>query len=467
MVAMTIGGESVAGETEFGVIDPASEETFASAPDCSARQLDEAMQAAQRAFGQWRRDIAARRIALVHAAEIVQAHGEELAQLITREQGKPLAKARREVAGTAAWIRYTAKLEIPCEIAQDDEQIRVEVRRRPCGVVAAITPWNYPLISAAWKFAPALLAGNTMVLKPSPFTPLATLRLGELLLEALPPGVLNVVSGGDALGKRMTSHPSVRKISFTGSIEAGKHVAASAAPDLKRVTLELGGNDAAIVFEDVDVKAAAQKLFWGAFENSGQVCIAIKRLYVQERIFGALLEELTRIAKNTKVGPGCNVDTELGPLNNRPQFERVQELCDDARRVGGRVTAGGARVGARGYFFEPTIVTGLADDARLVAEEQFGPILPCLPFASADEALARANATHFGLAGSVWSADRRRAEAVAGEMDCGTVWINQHLSVLPSAPVGGHKWSGIGVENGSWGLLGFTEIQTVEIPKVW
>ena len=467
MVAMTIGGERVAGETEFGIVNPATEETFAAAPSCTAGQLDAAMQAAERAFRRWRHDVSARRAALVQAADIVQAHAEELAQLITREQGKPLAKARREVAGSAAWLRYTAKLEIPCEVAQDDEQIRVEVRRRPCGVVAAITPWNYPLISAVWKIAPALLAGNTMVLKPSPFTPLTTLRLGELLLSAFPPGVLNVVSGGDALGKRMTSHPSVRKISFTGSIEAGRHVAASAAPDLKRITLELGGNDAAIVFDDVDIKAAAQKLFWAAFENSGQVCVAIKRLYIHEPIYEPLLEELTRIARSTKVGDGLSSDTELGPLNNRPQFDRVKELCDDARSVGGRVRTGGARVGMRGYFFEPTIVTDLADDTRLVAEEQFGPILPCLRFATAEEALERANATHFGLAGSVWSADRRRAEAVASELDCGTVWINQHLTVLPSAPVGGHKLSGIGVENGPWGLLGFTEIQTVEIPKVW
>lgn len=467
MVAMTIDGKRVDGETDFGVLNPATEETFTSAPLCTADQLDGAMQAAERAFRHWRHDVLARRAALVRAADIVQAHAEELAQLITREQGKPLAKARREAAGSAVWLRYTAKLEIPCEVAQDDEQIRVEVRRRPCGVVAAITPWNYPLISAVWKIAPALLAGNTMVLKPSPFTPLTTLRLGELLLAAFPPGVLNVVSGDDALGKRMTSHPSVRKISFTGSIEAGRHVAASAAADLKRITLELGGNDAAVVFDDVDIKAAAQKLFWAAFENSGQVCVAIKRLYVHEHIYEPLLEELIRIAKSTKVGDGLSADTELGPLNNRPQFDRVTELCDDARRVGGRVRTGGKRVGMRGYFFEPTIITDLTDDARLVAEEQFGPILPCLPFATAEEVLERANATKFGLAGSVWSADRRRAEAVASELDCGTVWINQHLTVLPSAPVGGHKWSGIGVENGPWGLLGFTEIQTVEIPKVW
>ena len=466
MSVMTIDGEPVGGDAAFGVTNPATEETFAEAPSCSLGQLDSAMQAAARAFATWSRDETVRRTALVRCADVIEAHGEELAQLITREQGKPLGKARREVGGSAVWLRYTAKLEIPCEVAQDDEQIRVEVRWRPLGVVAAITPWNYPLISAAWKIAPALLAGNTMVLKPSPYTPLATLRLGELLSEVLPGGVLNVVSGDDALGKEMVRHPTVRKITFTGSVASGKHVGASAAADLKRTTLELGGNDAAIVLDDVDVKSVAAKLFWNAFENSGQVCIAIKRLFAHERIYDALLAELIDLAARVRLGDGLSTDTELGPLNNRPQFERVRELCEDARRVGGQVVAGGKRVGARGYFFQPTIVTELADDARLVAEEQFGPILPLLRFGSTEEALQRANASQFGLGGSIWSGDRKRAAAFAAELDCGTVWINQHLTVLPAAPIGGHKWSGIGVENGRWGLLSFMEIQTVEIPKV-
>ncbi len=465
MVDMTIDGEASSGVGSYGVVNPATEEVFATAPRCGPADLDAAMNAAQHAFAAWRRDLPARRAALEQCAAIITGRADELATLITQEQGKPLAKARREVAGSASWFRYTAKLDIPYEIPQDDAQLRVEVRRRPYGVVAAITPWNYPLISAVWKIAPALLAGNTMVLKPSPFTPLTTLRLGELLREALPRGVLNVVSGDDALGKQMTSHAAVRKITFTGSIEAGKHVAASAAPDLKRTTLELGGNDAAIVLDDVDVKAVASKLFWAAFENSGQVCVAIKRVYAHAAIYNALLEEFVRIAAAVKVGDGLRPDTELGPVNNAPQFRRVHDLFEDAKQAGGRLAVGGARVGTKGYFFAPTIVTDLPENARLVAEEQFGPLLPYLRFTDIDDALQRANATHFGLGGSIWSGDPQRAAGLAGELECGTVWINQHLTVVPSAPVGGLKWSGIGVENGSWGLLSFLEIQTVEIPK--
>ena len=283
------------------------------------------------------------------------------------------------------------------------------MRRRPFGVVGAITPWNYPVMLAAWKIAPALLAGNTVVIKPSPYTPLSTLRLGEILRDVLPPGVLNVVSGGDALGAWITQHPLVRKISFTGSVATGKKVAAAAAPDLKRVTLELGGNDAAIVLPDADPAAIADKIFWGAFTNSGQVCSAIKRVYVHEDSFAALRDELTARAKSVKMGDGFEEGVQLGPINNRPQFERVIDLVDDAKIAGATITAGGAPRPGGGYFFEPTIVTGVAEGVRLVDEEQFGPALPLLTYRDVDDAVERANATSFGLSGSVWSSDVSRA----------------------------------------------------------
>lgn len=332
-------------------------------------------------------------------------------------------------------------------------------------MVAAITPWNYPVSLAVWKIAPALLAGNTMVLKPSPFTPLATLRMGEILRDVLPPGVFNVVSGGDELGAWMTAHPAVRKISFTGSVATGKLVAAAAAPDLKRVTLELGGNDPALVLEDVDVRKVAKRIFWGAFENCGQVCSAIKRVYVPESLYEPMLTQLGELARGVQVGDGLDADSQMGPLNNRPQLERVQELVEDAKRAGGKVVAGGQRLGDRGYFFAPTIVGDVQDGVRLVDEEQFGPVLPVVTYADLDDAVERANATHFGLSGSVWSSDSAKAEEVAGRLECGTAWVNQHLNVLPHAPFGGAKWSGIGVENGPWGLLGFTEIQTINVAK--
>jgi acyl-CoA reductase-like NAD-dependent aldehyde dehydrogenase len=438
---------------------------FAQAPECSRAQLDAAMNAASLAFGPWRRDEAPRRQALLACAEAIKARLGELAPILTQEQGKPLAKANEELIGTAIWFQYTASLQIPVEVLQDDANVRIEVRRRPYGVVGAITPWNYPVMLAAWKIAPALLAGNTVVIKPSPFTPLSTLKLGEILRDALPAGVVNVISGGDALGAWITAHPAVRKISFTGSVATGKKVAASAAPDLKRVTLELGGNDAAIVLDDVDPEQVAEKLFWGAFTNSGQVCSAIKRLYVHERVAKPVTEAIAEVARSVKVGDGMQPDTQLGPVNNKMQFDRVCELLEDAKKAGAKVvTGGGARPGG-GYFIEPTLVTGIAEGVRLVDEEQFGPALPILTYRDVDDAVERANATMYGLSGSVWSSNPERAAEIAGRLDTGTAWVNQHLAILPSTPFGGAKWSGIGVENGPWGLLGFTEIQTVNVAK--
>jgi acyl-CoA reductase-like NAD-dependent aldehyde dehydrogenase len=462
---MTIDGKSVPGDATFGVVNPATGNVFAQAPECTRAQLDAAMDAAVCAQKPWSGDVAKRKAALVACKDALQARIGELAPILTQEQGKPLAKATEELFGGAVWFQYTASLDLPVEVLQDDANVRIEVRRRPYGVVGAITPWNFPVLLAIWKIAPALLAGNTMVLKPSPFTPLSTLKLGEILRDALPPGVLNIVSGNDALGAWITSHPAVRKISFTGSVATGKKVAAAAAPDLKRMTLELGGNDAAIVLDDVDPKAIAEKLFWGAFSNSGQICSAIKRLYVPERLEAPIVDALAEIARSVKVGDGLQDGVLLGPLNNKMQFDRVNELVADAKQAGGRCVTGGEPLAGGGYFIPPTLVTGLREGARLVDEEQFGPALPIVTYAKVDDAIERANGTMYGLSGSVWSKDVERAAAVAGQLDCGTAWVNQHLAILPNAPFGGAKWSGIGVENGPWGLLGFTELQTVNVAK--
>lgn len=462
---LTIDGKSVAGERSFGVINPSTGKVFAQAPDCSRAQLDLAMEAAQRAFRAWSRDEAKRRQVLRDCAEAVKKNAADLARVLTQEQGKPLSRATEELIGASVWLSFTSGLQIPVEVVSDDESTRVEVRRRPFGVVGAITPWNYPVLLAIWKIAPALLAGNTLVLKPSPFTPLSSLRLGEILRDVIPAGVLNVVSGGDELGKWVSEHPAVRKISFTGSVATGKKIAAVAAPDLKRVTLELGGNDPAIVLKDVDPKQVAQKLFWGAFMNSGQVCSAIKRLYVEEEVYQPILRELAEIAKTVKVGDGLDPASQLGPINNKPQFERVTELVEDAKRQGAKIVTGGHRIGSEGYFFEPTLLTDIAEGVRIVDEEQFGPALPILPFRSVDDAIERANATHFGLSGSVWTNDVKRGTEIASRLECGTGWVNQHLAIRPDAPFGGAKWSGIGVENGPWGLLGFTELQVINVAK--
>lgn len=456
---MSIGGELQDAKRSFGVINPATGEVWEQAPDCSRPQLEQAMKAAADAFRSWREDEAKRREALRQAAQVVFSSVDILAPILVREQGKPLAQAKGECIGTGVWLRYFADLEVPREVLQDDDKGYAEVVRRPCGVVAAITPWNFPLILAAWKIGPALRAGNTMVLKPSPFTPLATLKLGELLQQVFPPGVLNVVSGGDELGKWMTAHPIPRKISFTGSIEAGKHVAASAAADLKRVTLELGGNDPAIVLPDADPDAIAERIFAGAFMNCGQVCSAIKRLYVPESLHDAMVERLAARARSAKVGDGFEEGVELGPINNRPQFERVKTLVEDAVRHGARVAAGGKPLDRPGYFFAPTILERVEEGVRVVDEEQFGPVLPILTYRDEQEAIERANSTMYGLSGSVWSSDPEHAAAVAAKLECGTVWVNTHLDLAPHRPFGGFKWSGIGVENGPWGLAAFTEIQ--------
>ena len=462
---MTIAGEPAPTEGTFGVRNPATGEVFAQAPECSRQQLDAAFDAASKAGRDWKADEAQRRATLNRAAEVLMAAPAELSPVLTAEQGKPLADAGTEVFASAIWCQYFANLEVPPTIIQDDANAYVELARRPLGVVAAITPWNYPLLLSFWKIAPALLAGNTLVLKPSPFTPLTTLKMGELLRDVFPPGVVNIVSGSDELGAWMTSHPVPRKISFTGSVETGKKVAIAAAPDLKRVTLELGGNDPAIVLDDADPAAVAAGIFAAAFMNNGQVCSAVKRVYVPEALYDDVVEGLAEQARNIKVGDGTEEDVKLGPINNEPQYERVKELVADALSHGATAVTGGKAMDRPGYFFEPTILTGLSDGTRIVDEEQFGPALPVIPYRDLGDAVDRANATHFGLSGSVWGGDADRAAEIAAQLECGTAWVNTHLALAPHQPFGGFKWSGLGVENGALGLAEFSEFQVVHRSK--
>ena len=458
---MTVSGSAVPTEKTFEVVNPATGAVYAEAPDCSKEQLDAAFDSAAKAYRDWRLDEKLRRQMLHKIGDALFAAAGELAPVLTAEQGKPLNDAATEFFGAGIWFKYYADLELKPEVIHDDVNAHTEVIRKPLGVVAAITPWNFPLILASWKIAPALLAGNTMVLKPSPYTPLSTLKLGELLRDILPPGVLNVVTGGDELGKWMTSHPVPRKISFTGSVATGKHVAMSAAPDLKRVTLELGGNDPAIILDDADPAAIADKLFWGAFQNNGQVCSAIKRVYVPERLYDDVVESLAERARSVKVGDGTAEGTQLGPINNKPQFERVKELVADAVKGGAKAVTGGKPVDGGGYFYEPTILADVSDGTRIVDEEQFGPALPVITYRDLDDAVERANATHFGLSGSVWTSDPDRGAEVASRLECGTAWVNAHIALAPHQPFGGAKWSGIGVENGPWGYYAFTELQVI------
>jgi acyl-CoA reductase-like NAD-dependent aldehyde dehydrogenase len=459
-----IGGRLVAGAQTMNVINPATEAVVAEAPRASAAQVNEAVAAAKAAFPAWAAKPVAERRALLHKmADVIDAHAEEIGRLLTQEQGKPLMFAIGEVRNMASDVRKLSSLEIPVKVLEDSVTRRVEQHRRPLGVVAAIIPWNFPIALLGTKLPTALVAGNTLVVKPAATTPLATLRIGELIKDVLPPGVVNVIADANDLGDVLTRHADVRKVSFTGSTATGKRVMACAADTLKRVTLELGGNDAGIVLDDVDVKAVAPGIFMGAFFNSGQVCIALKRLYVHERIYDALVAELAKLAKDAKVGDGLAEGTMFGPVQNRMQFEKVKGFLEAGRRDG-KIVAGG-EVSDKGFFIRPTIVRDIAEGSPLVDEEQFGPVLPVIRYSDVEDVIARANASPYGLGGSVWSSNIERAVEVANRLECGTVWINKHIELAAHIPFGGAKSSGMGVEMGDEGLAEFTQLQIVNVAK--
>lgn len=463
--SLVIDGRKVAGDRgTLPVIDPALGEAFAECPNASPAQLDEAVAAAGRAFEQWQHSTCAERRALLEAiAARIEQNAPELAEIIVREQGKPLALAHVEVGGAVAWTRATAALELPVELIEDRPGKRIELHRRPLGVVGSITPWNWPLMIAVWHIMPALRAGNAVVIKPSELTPLNTLRLVELIDEVAPPGLVNAVAGGGALGREISGHPGIQKIVFTGSTRTGQDIMRNAADTLKRLTLELGGNDAGIVLPGTDIGAIAEGVFGSAFLNMGQTCAALKRLYVHESQYEDMCRHLVAIAARQKVGNGLDEGTSFGPIQNRDQFERVCELVEDARAAGARILCGGEPLPGKGYFYPPTLVADIADGTRLVDEEQFGPVLPVIRYRDVDEAVRLANASTNGLGGSVWSGDPEAARAVANRLECGTVWINGHAEVLPHCPFGGCKMSGFGVEFGLEGLLEYTRPQLLNI----
>ncbi|MFE5998909.1 aldehyde dehydrogenase family protein [Streptomyces sp. NPDC056454] len=442
------------GGGRFAVLDPATGQAFDEAPGLRPEELDGVVGRAHGAWPSWRSDPAARARALLASADAVEEAGADLAPLLTREQGKPLAESYAEVARTAARLRHFAQMAPEVRTIEDGRPVRSEIRWRSLGPVAAIVPWNFPLQLASAKFAPALAAGNTVVLKPSPFTPLATRLLGSVLSAALPEGVLTIVTGREPLGARLASHPGIRHVTFTGSVPTGRAVARAAAPGLARVTLELGGNDAAVLLDDVDVGRIAERLFWAAFRNCGQVCMAVKRVYAPARLHSQVVEALAERARTVVVGAGLDPGTELGPLNNAAQLEQVERRTARALADGARAVAGGHRLDRPGYFYAPTVLADVPPGSEVVTEEQFGPVLPVLSYGSLDEAVAAANSTRFGLGGSVWGTDLDRAGAVAERLECGTAWINHHAELSLAQPFAGVKESGVGVAGGPWGLYG-------------
>lgn len=463
--ALTIDGRRCYGEAgRIPVLDPCSARAFAECEMASPAQLDAAVAAAVHAFQSWRRTPLAERAEALNAiADLIERHAEELARLTVQEQGKPLALAMMEVGGAAAWTRATATLELPSKLIEDSPERRIVLLRQPIGVVGSITPWNWPLLIASWHVMPALLAGNAVVIKPSTMTPCGTLRLVELMNQVLPAGVINAVSGNSAIGRGITGHPGIGKLVFTGSTATGQEIMRNAAGNLKRLTLELGGNDAGIVLPDADVDRLAERIFASAFLNMGQTCAALKRLYVHESLHDALCDRLVALAREQVLGCGLEEDVTFGPLQNASQLEYVHELVEDARAGGARVLTGGALIDGPGYFYPPTIVSEISDGSRLVDEEQFGPALPVIRYRDIDDAIARANANPNGLGGSLWTGNLDLARSLAPRLECGTVWINNHAEVLPHCPFGGCKMSGFGVEFGIEGLHEFTRPQAVSV----
>jgi acyl-CoA reductase-like NAD-dependent aldehyde dehydrogenase len=410
-----------------------------------------------------------RRALILKIADRLEENIGELAQLLSEEQGKPIEGfaglgAMFELGGSLAWIRYTASLDLPVEVIQDNDEARIEVHRKPVGVVGSITPWNYPLLITCWHIIPGLLAGCTVVAKPSEYTPLTVLKAMHLISDLLPPGVVNSVTGKGELGAAISSHSDIDKIVFTGSTRTGKRIMEAAADNLKRLTLELGGNDAAIVLPDTNVAEAAGKIFATAMINNGQTCAALKRLYVHEDIYEEMCEALAGIAGSVKTGPASE-SPDFGPIQNKMQYDRVCELAESAKADGATFLTGGEPMPGPGYFFPVTIVKDIPESSRLVQEEPFGPILPVVSFSDVEDALEKANAVSVGLGGSVWSSDVAVAQKLASRLECGTAWVNNHAMIQPDAPFGGVKQSGVGVEFGRYGLVEYTNIQTLQISK--
>ena len=445
--------------------DPATGEVVGRAPEHTAADLNSAVASARAAQPAWAALGHAERSAYLNrAADAIESSANGLAELLSREQGKPLngPNARFEVGGCAAWLRTTAAFELEPEVLVDDDGGHAELHYRPLGVVGAIGPWNWPMLISVWQLAPSLRMGNTVVMKPSEYTPLSVLALAAVINQELPADVLHVVSGGRDVGEGLASHPDIDKVMFTGSTATGKAIIRSSADTVKRLTLELGGNDAGIVLPDADPQAIAQDLFWGAFINTGQTCAAMKRLYVHEDLYDQVCDSLTELAKQMPMGNGMDENNVLGPLQNKAQYDIVSDLVEQAKASGARVLVGGnPEADQPGYFYPTTLIADIDNDNALVAREQFGPALPILKYSDLDEAIAMANGLEVGLGASVWSSNPEKAREVAARMEAGTVWINKHGGVDPRIPFGGSKASGYGLEFGVEGLKALGSPQVI------
>ena len=464
---LLINGASVAGQAEnIAVINPATEQVIAQVASASSEQVNEAILAAAEAFKTWKNvSDADLRDAFRKIVADIRDHSAELANLITLEQGKPLGLAQFEVEAGANWIEFVSGLEIPVESIHDPSGKTIKVYNRPLGVVASITPWNWPFMIAIWHIIPALRTKNCVVNKPSEYTPLSTIKLVEIMNRHLPKGVCSVVLGAGDVGGTLSAHPQIAKVTFTGSTRTGQRILSTSVDSLKSVVLELGGNDVGLVLEDADLDVAAARIFGSAFLNAGQTCAALKRLYVHESVYDALTEKLVNLANAQVVGDGLDSNTTFGPIQNKAQYEKVKALIADAVVQGGQIITAAKTVPEKGYFVAPTLISHVQGGVALVDDEQFGPVLPIVKFSDVNAVIAETNQSEFGLGGSVWSTDIAKAEAIASKMETGTVWINSHSDLSPAAAFGGWKTSGLGFSFGLDGLLLFTRKQAVHITQ--
>jgi acyl-CoA reductase-like NAD-dependent aldehyde dehydrogenase len=465
---LIVDGQLITTGKMLEVDNPADGSIVGQCPTADLALLDRAVAAARKALPAWSATPDSERVAkLMQIGDLIEKHHAELAELVTREQGKPQngMGANVEAGGTAAWARVTAGLSIPVETIQDDAAGKITIERRPVGVVGSITPWNWPMLIAAWHVMPALRAGCTVVNKPASCTPLSTLRMYELMNSVLPPGVVNCIAGPGVIGDRMSKHPGINKIVFTGSTGTGKSVLAGTVETVKRVTLELGGNDAGIILPGTKIDPLLEKLFWGCFINGGQTCAALKRLYVHESQYEEVASKFADYVAKIPVGNGMDPKSLIGPVTNAAQREVVSSFVEDARKKGARILTGGKMPSGPGYFYPLTVVADCTDDMLLVKEEQFGPAIPLIKYQTVEEAIARANALDVGLGGSVWGNDVAEATRYAVRLECGTAWVNQHGGLHPLACFGGVKTSGLGTEFNVDGLKEYMTIQTVNVAR--
>ncbi|TGJ86810.1 hypothetical protein E0Z10_g1999 [Xylaria hypoxylon] len=443
-------------------INPSTLEANPEVPLSMLGDVNRAVDVAQKAVPLWaavpwnERAGAVRRF-----ADAIEAEAADFAKLIVMQQGKPPMWAHHEISIAVRWLREFCNMSPPGAVIEDTKECKVTTRYTPLGVVVGIVPWNFSIQLACAKIAPALLTGNAFIWKPSPHAPYCSLKIAELGSRIFPAGVLQALSGDDNIGRWLTQHPAVNMVSFTGSVGVGKQIMESCSKTLKRVTLELGGNDAAIVCADVDPALVASKIGLIAFANCGQICIAVKRVYVHELVYDSVLAALVAYAQDLKVG--LDADSFLGPLSNQAQYERVKDLLADIKQTGLVVATGSTEPlpDKIGYFLAPTIIDNPLDDARIVVEEQFGPVLPVMKWSDEHDVIKRANATELGLGASVWSRDLSQADRMASQLQAGNIWVNCHAEMKPSTPFAGHKQSGLGVEMGDDGLKAYCNVQSV------